>query len=140
LPPLQSVLLQQLVDAMQVVPHSFWPDGQAQAPPAAGQVWPPTQSVLLQQLVDAMQVVPHSFWPDGQAQAPPATAQIWPPLQSVLLQQLVDAMQSVPHSLNPARQPTVQTLVALQNSVVAQSVSAEQVAARQDEVSNRSLK
>jgi hypothetical protein len=99
--------------------------------------------VLVQQLVDAMQVVPHSLDPAGQAHVPPAAGHVLPPLQSVLLQQLVDAMQSVPHSLNPERQPTVQTLVALQNSVVAQSVSAEQDGVNspqwQDQVSNRSL-
>jgi hypothetical protein len=57
LPTVQSELVQQFDDGMQLAPQTFWPAGQVHMPPGDGQVWPATvQSPLVQQVDARMQL------------------------------------------------------------------------------------
>lgn len=72
IPPLQSPLVQQLVDEMHddVALQSFAPLGHAHAPPAPGQTMPPVQSDALQHFADGMHPDPHGFDPPTHAHDP----------------------------------------------------------------------
>jgi len=95
LPTGQSPAVQQLALGMQVLPQTFWPNGQAQLPPGVAQTCELVQSELVQQAALAMQLpVPvQNFWPNGQAQLPPIPEHSWPEVHSLLSQHVPLATQ-----------------------------------------------
>jgi hypothetical protein len=101
--PVQSPFTQQLALGMHVVPQTFCPETQVQAPTlqicVPGQAEPlphlqvlvavsqvsvlPVQSELEQQLATGMHPVPQGFWPAGQTQVPPVQTGLGPgPVQA----------------------------------------------------------